>query len=232
MNHYFLVTYLPHLNTACPLETSSRELFELLETNLPLSDLIKIRDVRMLIDVENIYRYIDGLPIDNRGLLSSLAALEEALTKQDFFPDMVFDFLKKYPSFSDRKAHFEELVFSVLDMFLNVHKGVLRRYFLFKKDLYTHLKKLRSPGFWDKIEKNDSLSDFESSLTTLIQKLPISPKQTVNQLVELYFVEYENWSSSKHFSFDYLVTYVFKLMLLEDYSCRNEKQKLELETIR
>lgn len=236
---YFLATSLPSLHMNQPPEMGFDELQFMMSEHFSAFSMDKVKNLRMLTDIDNLLHFLNDESLDPRGNLTE-AELEEAITHEMFFPEFVYDFLVKYSTKEDRVLHFDQLYKAFFDEKIDNESGFVRDYYLFERNLRLVLAAHRALKMGEDLVEVFKEQDLQDSfvmelLTQKDQKqlqFPMEFADLQNQLarsqtpiedyqaVEGFRLEaYERLVMDKEFTVDYVLSYLMRLMIVEN-SCR------------
>lgn len=244
--YYFLLCSLPSINIGSKPEISFVDLKNYLDWNLSDKDKSLLYIFRQYTDIKNLKNLWLGLKIDPRGNLDE-KTLQEAFLTKDFFPEYVFEYVKKFPSNEDKINNFSSLEgnFLILQQ-ENLQSEFLRSYFLFEREVKLILVALRSKNlnkdlmkelFWE--DKLDPFFQNIASQTTereysppkeyevlkeMFVKLQKSPKVLYRSFLEYCLSKYMSFSEKDPFTIDQILGYLASLMLVEDYFYLNDEK--------
>lgn len=250
-NYYFLAASLPPLILGEKPDLSFEELMSRFQINLNKKDYQKITAFRRYIDVNNMRFLFLEEAIDLRGNLNE-KDLDEALLLKDNFPAYIFDFLDRFEKTSDKLKYFSG-IFSVFFKEEIAHeKGFLKAYFDFERNWRLVMLALRSKEQERDVAKQLQFEDFSDSIVAQIlaqkdasyydppseylelkerylscgkdpwQKYKVVAKWRLDQIEELV--------SNPVFSIDWILSYMARLVIVEDYCALDEaKGKMILD---
>ncbi len=253
-NYYFLAPSLPPLEIGHKPEISSEELFTRFEINLSEEDLKKVIVLRRFIDLNNIRAQLLEEVIDSRGNLNE-KELDEAILTSDIFPEYVFDFLKNYETPSERLKNFPRLLSQFFLEEIPLAEGFLKRYLTFEREWRLVMIALRSKQFgkdlFRELQFEDPKDPLIASILAQKDEKEYEPPLEYTDLKELYlscgpdpWQQYKTFAAWRFhridelidqpsFSIDWILGYMAKLMILENWSDLNEeKGAMILETLK
>jgi len=253
-NYYFLVPSLPPLSLRDKPEMTFAELSSRLQINLTKEDLQKTRVLRLFLDISNIRLLLMEEAIDPRGNLSE-KELDEALLIHDILPEYVFDFLGQFEKVPDRIKNFPGLLARFFNEEIPKQEGFLKKYLTFEREWRLVLLAFRAKQLGRDVAKELQFEDPHDPLVAsiLAQKdaAHYEPPHEYAELKELIascsadpwlenraFAEYrfkkiEQMAENQLFSIDQILSYMAKLMLVEQMNELDEERgKLVLDTFK
>ncbi len=254
MNYYFLAPSLPPLELGHIPDITSEELFARFKMNLTKEDMEKAQVLRRFTDINNIRALALEEPIDNRGNLNE-KELDEALLTHDIFPLYVFDFLDKYETPFQRLKYFSELLSRFFIEETDSNEGFLKRYLTFEREWRLVLAALRAKQRKKEILKELQFEDFKDPIVAQIlaqkDEKDYEPPLEYADLKQIYlscgedpwqqYKSVQTWRFNKieelvehpSFSIDWILAYVAKLMIVEQWNELDEEKGLMiLDTIK
>lgn len=237
--YYFLGCSLPSISLGQKPDVSYFELKKFLDWNLTESDKLVLYDFLQYIDIKNLKSLWLNKPIDLRGNLD-LKMLNEAMLAEDFFPDFVFEYLKKNETTEQRIENFSFLLRSFLNYHIQNNKNVfLKSYFTFERETKLLLLALRSKEFkfdisleMESEDKTDFLVQYILShleqaafevpkeyvkLQDIFLQNSKDPKGLYRQYLEYCLEKFSEMEAKEPFIIDQILGYITSLMLVEDY---------------
>lgn len=133
-NYYFVATSLPELELGVQPEITFSDLQQLLQNNLFSSDYDQVKSLLRFADIQNMRAIWKQEEPDVTGNLDPVD-LEEAILSQGGLPEYIYNYLIENKLNEDRLAHFAKLVNDYFIHEAKQHKGFLRDYLLFERDL-------------------------------------------------------------------------------------------------
>jgi hypothetical protein len=225
-----------------------------LDLGLDKKDLAKVRVLRLFVDLCNIRALFLEEEIDPHGNLSE-KELDEALLFQMGLPEYVFQFLSQFEKVPDKVSHFPGLLALFFNEESHKHKGFLRAYLTFEREVRLVLVGLRS-----KLVGSDLMQElqFEDPTDPLVAQLlaqkdadrydPPVEYQDLKELVsscyqdpwaeyeafaEYRFAKLEEMKGKGAFSVDQILCYVAQLMIVEGlFELNRQKGTRILETFK
>jgi len=253
-NAYFLAASLPPLELKEKPGITFEEFKNRLELNLSPKDLELASVLRRLVDLYNIRSLFLEEAIDPRGNFDE-KELDEALLTRDLLPEYVFDFLDRYETVADKVKYFFGLLTLFFQEEMAKHTGFVRWYLRFEREWRLVLMALRSKRSKRDLIAQLQFEDFSDSLVAdiLAQKdredytpppeyaelkeffveTGNDPWQQNLSLVEYRFRSIEEGVKAPLFSVEWVLSYLARLMLLEDWHELNkEKGRMILDTFK
>jgi hypothetical protein len=251
--YYFLAISLPPLKIGIKPEISFEEFITRLQVNLSPSDWKKVLKLRMLVDLLNIRALLSGQKLDPRGNYSE-KELDEMLLLKEGFPQYVFDFLDQFETNAAKLRHFGGLLATFFREEMQTAEGFLKWYFTFEWEYRLVLSAMRAKMYgrdFDEVLQFEDLNE-PFVMQILVQKdmERYEPPMEFAELKELFassggdpweqhkaFTEWkyarmEEIGSWDPFSIDAILSYMVRLLLVEDWQSLDEQQGREaLETI-
>jgi len=251
-NYYYLAASLPPLTIGEKPEISSEELKMRLKINLTKKDMEKAEVFLRYMDLNNIRSLLLEEPIDSRGNLNE-KELDEALLIHNILPQYVFDFLDHYETVNERIKYFPGLLVKYFNEEIPHQEGFLKKYLMFERQYRLVLTALRAKQLHTDIMRELQFEDFSDPLVAqiLAQKDAESyePPSEFIELKELLascgtdpwlkhklfaewrFKKIEELVDRPLFSIDWILSYMARLMIVEDWLKLDEKEgKMILET--
>lgn len=244
-NYYFLGTLLPALYIEIPPEISFFEAMHFFSMNLAPGDLGKVRALRTFLDVKNVYYLWTQESLDPRGNLSR-KELEEALINKVNLPEYLFEFLDKHESEQNRIKYFSEVIAHYFREEQQRHKGFLKKYLSFERQLRLVLAAFRAKRHSRDLTKEFQFEDpndffvqellaakdhpdfifpFEfSDLEDLLMTEYRDPLKEYQILAKYRFNKIEEMTIEEDFTIDWLLSYTAKLMAVEDWWKLDEEE--------
>jgi len=236
-NYYFLANALPELLIDSKPVISYKAVMTMFNENLTTSDLEQVKTLRLYYDILNIQRLIEQESFDFRANLGS-NQLKDSLLNYENLPSYVFEFFEAYSENSDRIANFSKLMSFYFDE--ESKKGsVLSDIIQFEKELRLTLigyrahrlgldlgHELRFEDQDDEIirdllnKKDHSGFDFGhkyARLSEMLQEALGNPLQEERVINTFRFNFYSNYQVGHPFSLHFLLAFVMKLMIVEDF---------------
>lgn len=214
--------------------------------NLSEEDLKKVLLIRRLIDLTNLSRLLKNEPCDSRGNLT-VKELDEALLNKTLLPNYIFEILDKYEETEKKIQHFPEIISAFYHREVLETEGFLKNYFEFERMLRLTLCAYRAKKLNRDLVKELQFEDPKGSFVAflLAQKdqphfeFPYDFQDLGEGLIKLrdpleqaFFIDdyrlkkIEELSDQPLFSIDYLLSYMVKLILLENLEKLDEERGL------
>ncbi len=251
--YYFLGCSLPVITIGERPEISFYEMQGMLKLNLSKGDYQKNIILKSYIDIKNLRLLWEHREIDPRGNLNA-KELEDTLLIQDILPEYVYEFLEKYNNNEDRIKNFPQLKAKFFYNEVNQNEGFLHYCFKFERDYRLLLTALRAKRLKKDLSRElqfedqyddlivyllaqkdaDSIEvpDEYSDLKRLYDENVTNPKDLHRVLLEYRFKKMEEMTEFKPFTIDYILGYLAKLMIVEDYASLDEnKGKATVESL-
>ncbi len=250
-NYYFLAASLPPLILGEKPELSFEELTSRFQINLSKKDCQKVARFRRYIDVNNIRFLFLEEAIDSRGNLNE-KDLDEALLLKDSFPAYIFDFLDRFEKTSDKLKYFSGIFSVFFNEEIAQEKGFLKAYFEFERNWKLVMLALRSKEQTRDVirqlqfedlsdplvaqilaQKDSSYYDPPSEYLELKEKYlscGADPWQKYKVVAKWRLDRIEELVSKPVFSIDWILSYMARLVIVEDYYALDEaKGKMILD---
>ncbi|HSX03276.1 MAG TPA: DUF2764 family protein [Rhabdochlamydiaceae bacterium] len=253
-NYYFIAASLPELKLGEKPEISFEELVYRLSLNLSKDDLEKTVVLRRYIDILNIRALLLEEPLDSRGNLNE-KELDEALLLESFFPPYVFDYLNQYEDKKDQIRNFSSLLIHYFSEEVKGQEGFLKKYLIFEREWRLVVAALRAKKLkWDitrelqfedftepvvadilaqkDVEQYEPPAEFQD-LKELIHACGDDPWALFKAISEYRFQKIEEMSGYPLFSMDWILGYMARLILVEQWvELDEEKGKNILENFK
>lgn len=250
-NYYFLGALLPPLKWGEKALISFKELKVFMEEILTPVDQQLVKKLLSFVDVSNIRQLLLEEPIDEKGNLSE-KELDEALLIHEGLPEYVFDFLKEFEKTSDRLRYFSKIMSEFFVQELADASGFLQRYFTFEREWRLVMLGIRAKQSGRDLARELQFEDPHDPLIAHLlaqkdadrydppveyQELKEIMHRTAPDPLEEYRVfsayrlrQIEAMEEGDVFSMDAILSYVARLMILEeDNELSDETGKQVLE---
>jgi len=246
--YYFLEASLPPLKIGVKPEITFEEFIYRLQINLSKSDWEKALKIRQLIDLLNIRALFSGQKLDHRGNYSE-KELDEMLLVQEGFPQYVFDFLGQFETNAAKLRHFAGLLARFFLEEMNHAKGFIKKYFSFEREYRLVMSAIRAKSQGrdlNEVLQFEELSDpFVAQILVQKDAERYEPPMEYAELKELFistgadpweqhkaFTEWkyariEEMSEGIPFTIDAILSYMVRLLLVEDWEALDEQQGRE-----
>ena len=252
--YYFLLCSFPTLNIGVKPPLSFNELEKYLDWNLSQKDKEVLAVFRQYKDIKNLKNTWMEKKIDPRGNLD-LKNINEVIQSQNFFPNFVFDFLKKYGSASERINNFAILEIQFLKYQINNLKNdFLVSYFTFEREIKLVSTALRAKLFnkdiANELKDEDQKDKFVENILSqkdsktyhppkqyeklrkIFLKFKDNPKKLYKAFLEYCMEMYNNFVINDYFTINQILVYLASLFLVEDYyELNHEKGKLLVDKL-
>jgi hypothetical protein len=247
MSYYFLEISLPPLKIDARPEISFSEFVFRLEVNLHPKDLKKVKKLRQFIDLLNIRAMLGGQKLDPRGNLSE-KELDQALLVKEGFPEYVFDVLGRWETNSAKFQNFSAVLAAFFKEEVKKSKGFLKNYFVFEREYRLVLTALRALNLGRDLAETLQFEELNDPFVAqiLVQKdmgsyeLPMEYAELKQifassgpdagkqhkAFTEWKFAKVEEMAM-KPFSIDAILSYMVRLMLVEDWQALDEERGKE-----
>ncbi|MDX8430482.1 MAG: DUF2764 family protein [Candidatus Algichlamydia australiensis] len=246
-NYYFVAASLPSLALDQELEISFASLMELFAMNLGREDLEQITLLRSYFDIENLFHLLRDETLNLKGNLFR-GELEEAILHPETLPNFLQEFFIRYPK-EEQQLKNSHIAYELYFHFAQEEaKGFLKRYLQFERkrrlSLAAYRAKKQGRDWAQELIDEERFDSFTASL--LAQKegkgiefsfdlrdlgeklLSVSkPYEEAHMMAEYRLNKIDDLSEFPLFSFDYLVAYTIKLIILEEMA--NYDQELGRE---
>lgn len=250
-NYYFLAPSFPELVLGEKPDITFEELLGRLEINLTKKDLKKTACFRRYLDIGNIRALFLEEAIDDRGNLSE-KDLDEAILLKAELPQYVFDFLDRFDGVSEKLHNFSGLFSLFFSEEIEKSSGFLKTFFAFERETKLVLLALRAKEMGREITREVQFEDFSDPLVAQILAQKDSetyeppaeyrglkevfatcgsdPWQQYRQITQWRFNQIEEMVSGPLFSIDWILAYMARLLLVEQWNELDEtKGKMILE---
>ncbi|KPK32701.1 MAG: hypothetical protein AMS24_03355 [Chlamydiae bacterium SM23_39] len=236
--YYFLCCFFPVLNWQVKPELSFFELDRILRWHLSDKDKSLLKIFKQYVDIKNIKALLENLRLDPRSNLDE-KGLDQSFLVGDFFPYLVFDFLKKYTGKEDRITNFASLLSNFLNYQIdNTKSPFLSFYFKMEREIRIVLSALRAKELKKDIVKElffedprDPFINFIFSqkedeslevpkeylqLKELFLKNKENPKHLEIALLKFKFFKNNDEMKKYFFNIDQILGYLANLIIIED----------------
>lgn len=235
-NYYFLANSLPPLEIGKEPELDFFDFLHLLETNVYKSDLEKSEVIRRFYDMQNLRAFWLDEPHDQRGNLPH-NELDEALLTGEGLPEYAQDFLQSYDGKENYLKAFSRLISEYFECEIQDSEGFLHDYLWFERDWRLVFCAFRAK----KIGADLAFElRFEDPFDTLVAQLmaqkdakTFEPPDGFEELKKIFEIdeptelhkalcEYrmhkvDEIAEGDLFSFDFILSYMTKLILVEKW---------------
>lgn len=248
-NYYFLTSYLPPLVLGEIPEINLRQLYDLLSYTLKPSDLVKSRILQNYFDIYNLRLLWLGRPLNERGGLNP-SDLSEAVVTYDGLPYYVYEFLEKYPSVEKRLQYFPSLVHDFFIKEIERSEGFTKKYLQFARQWRLVVLGFRAKQLGrdliEELQFEDPTDDIVaqilaqkdsktydppeeySNLKLLFNTHYNSPLELEHALLEYRFNKVEEMLEQELFSIDWILGYMVKLSIVEQWQELNNQEGLTI----
>lgn len=141
--YYYVGTLLPSLSFDAAPDMSFAELQPILQDQLSVKDLEKVKLLRQFYDLLNLKALWLHEPLDMRGGMDRVE-LEDVLAGHSGMAPFVYEFLSIYEKTADRVRHFPQLLAQFFQAALKEKDPLLQRYFRFERESRLILTALRA----------------------------------------------------------------------------------------
>ncbi len=246
--YYFLGASLPPLKIGVKPEITFEEFINRLQINLDKSDWEKVIKLRQLIDLLNIRALFSGQKLDHRGNYSE-KELDEMLLIKEGFPQYVFDFLGQFETNAAKLRHFSGLLAQYFHEETQLAEGFLRKYFAFEREsrlvLAAIRAKMQGRDFNEVLQFEDLNDPFVAQILVQKDAERYEPPAEYEELKELFvssgadpwelhkaftewkYAQIEEMGEGVSFSIDSILSYMVRLLLVEDWQALDEQQGRE-----
>lgn len=243
-NYYFLSNALPELEVHSKPVISFPDLMVLFQENLSEGDLKQVKVLRLFYDILNIQRMLEHEGRDFRAHLSE-NELKSALVHHEFFPSYVFDYMDRYGEGEEQVEHFPELIASYYRVESETNdpaSDILR----FERKLRLYLVAYRARRRGDDLAEalyfEDSadplvdellhakdldsldLGDDLQGLGELLATCEGKPMEEDEAIAKFRFSFYMNYKVGHPFSLHFLLSFMMRLMILEDFEMHDRER--------
>ncbi len=238
MRYFFLASFLPPLCITSPAEVSFFGLLSLFKQNMSNADLKKIQVIRSFIDLKNVKRLLQKIPLDRRGNMNE-KELDEAIVTREGFPPYLYEQLDRYDQVAEKVRHFSKVLADFFREMDTKKGGFLPFYFSFEREWRLLMIGFRSKKTNRNLAKELQYEDLHDPIVAYILAQKDHPqfefppdyrdlqdqlKQIGNRPMEQYKAlatyRFNRWMGrmEKHpFSVDYILGYFVQFMLVEDW---------------
>ena len=245
-NYYFVAPSLPTLVLGEIPEISFDELMTRLLLNLSRADMQKINTLRLVLDLKNIRALYSGRPLDTRANLSE-KELDEALLIQDDLPEYVFEFLDQFEEDKEKARHFFGLLSRYYSEEIPKQEGFLKELLIFQREIRLVLAAIRAKktkrditselqfeDFTDpivaQILAQKDMGDYEppleyQELKEKLRNCGDDPWQQYQTIISYEFQRIEEMTGYPLFSLDWILGFVARLLLVEQWNALNDEKK-------
>ena len=247
MSHYFLLLSLPPLSLKVKPDISYAELKDLLLLNLSESEYRTIFSVFEENDLYHLKAFWLGLTFQEEGVFDP-STIEERLLVQENLPLYLTDFLGKYETNQEKALHFNELLASFYREKEEGKEGFLRDWFSFERSVRLYLTAFRAKTLGRDLSKELQFEDPKDatvafliaqkegselfvpneweSLRNLFVQNGQDPEKLHEALLEYRFEKLEELEEKMvPFSFDQVLSYVAKFLLVERFFGQGDREK-------
>lgn len=253
-NYYFVAASLPPLVLGEKPDITFEELMYRLSLNLSQDDLEKVKVLRRYFDIQNIRNLLLEEPLDPKGNLNE-KELDEALLLESFLPEYIFDFLNQYEDKKAQIRNFSGLFIRYYSEEAKLQTDFLKKYLIFEREWRLVLLGLRARKLkWDVVRElqfedftdplvaailaQKDMEQFEppseyKELYELLHSCGDDPWAQFKVLSEYRFHKIEDMSGYPLFSMDWILGYIARLILVEQWvELDEEKGKNILENFK
>jgi len=253
MAYYYLAASLPPMEFGDLPELSTMELLDQYGMNFDKQAREQLAVLRLWFDLQNIrqlYTFRSGpVHLDVRGNFAK-QELKQALEDQHGLPEYVYDFLRQHEAHKDALSHFAELVSTYFVTEASKASGFVREYLAFERNLRLILTGFRAKKLKRDMRKEFAFEDMHDDIVSAIfaqQESPYfeapagyeelqemflaaedHPMHQYRYLAELRFRRLREMVQGKPFTLDYLLSYLLRVVLLEDLHSLDDTQGLEV----
>jgi len=248
--YYFLCCFIPYLDWKIKPEISFDELSRILKWHLSDKDKKFLEIFKQYIDIKNIKAFLENLNLDPRGNLDE-KSLKQSFLVEDFFPYLVFDFLKKYTNVEDRLKNFSILLSNFLNyQIINVKSSFLHFFFKMEREIRVVLTALRARDLRKDIMEELFFEDYRDPFIHFIfsqkgnenleipkEYIPLKelflknkdhPKKLEIALLKFKFFKNIEESKKYFFTIDQILGYIANLIIIEDLTILMQSPKKEM----
>ena len=238
--YYFLATSLPDLELNSKPTVAFNELMVLFKENLSTRDWKQVELLRLYYDLINIERLLRNENFDPRANLD-VNELRDVILNHEYFPEYVIEFFETFTETPVQLEHFPKMVrdyffveskrSSTVGKIIGFDRGLrliltALRTFKMKADLAHELR--YEDGLESDIAKLLAVKDMAAldmnGYRDLIEKLQDlkSPVEEMQALAAFRFAFYSELQYESPFGMPYLLGFMMKLMILEDFEMQNQ----------
>lgn len=235
-NYYFVAASLPDLQLHKELEITFSDLMRLFAMNLHSEDFAQIAIFRSYFDLDNIFHLLREEELDPRGNLFRWE-LEEALLHTQGLPEYIIEFLLRYPKDEQRLKNSHIAYELFYRRVIAQTSGFLHTYLLFERRMRLVLAAYRAKKegrAWENelideerselftaqliAQKEGTTLDFPLEYRSLYEKIQSAeaPQEQNLAIAEYRIRKIDEMCDFPLFSFDYLVAYMAKFIILEE----------------
>lgn len=238
MKYYFLSCTLPQLNIDHKVDISLEEIEALFSINLSIKDLEKINILRSYYDINNLLAFWQEKEIDNRGTLDE-KGIEEAMLVQNFFPEYVFEYVRRYEELHEKIRNFSFILMNFFNDQIEKNEGFLKEYFLFEKQCRLIITFLRSKklkkDFLDEVKYEDEkdfflmeilkqkeMENYEppreyAKLKDIFIKYQAHPNEMQKEFLKFKLKRIDEMIETKNFTIDEILGYLAKFFIILEW---------------
>jgi len=217
---------------------SFASLIDLLEKNMSMRDFKKIHSIRSFVDLKNVKRLFQNIPLDTRGNMTE-KELDEAIVTREGLPHYLYEHLDRHDQAIKKVGHFSRVFVDFFREMENKKRGFLSFYFSFerkwrllmlgfrsKKTRRDLTKELQYEDVHDPVvayilaQKDRPQFDFPLDNQDLHDQLKQVEGQPMEQYKTLARYRFNTWMERIEkcpFSVDYILGYFVQFMLIEDW---------------
>lgn len=243
--YYYLATSLPALQIGVPPEIDFQELMTLLKENLTEVDYKRTLRLRWLYDIANIKAFWTGEPLDHWGTLDKNELEEVLITRENYLPDFIYEFLADYETLDERLKNFTKLFASYFNKLITRGHGFSKQYAQFERNLRLTLTAFRARQLGRNLEKEFQFEDpndeiiaqllaqkdaktFEppagfENLKPILEEFYDSPMDLQKALYEYRFNKLEEIVNFDTFSIDRILTYLLEYIMVDKWNQLDKK---------
>ena len=210
----------------------------LFEENMSKRDLKKIQIIRSLVDLKNVKRLFQNIPLDKRGNMTE-KELEEAIVTREGFPSYLYEHLDRYDQVTDKVGQFSRVFADFFREMESKKGGFLPFYFSFERKWRLLMIGFRSKKIKRDLAKELQYEDFRDPLVAYIlaqkdhpqfefpmdyrdlhdqlKEAESHPKKQYEALATYRFNKWRARMETRPFSIDYILGYFVQFMLIEDW---------------
>lgn len=247
MSHYFLLLSLAPLSLKAKPEISYAELKDLLLLNLSEVEYEKVFSVFEENDLYHLKAFWLGLSFQEEGAFDP-STIEERLLVQENLPSYLVDFLAKYETPLEKVRHFRELLASFYQEKEEGPEGFLQSWFGFEREVRLYLTAFRAKTLGRDLSVELQFEDPKDptvafliaqkegselfvpneweSLKNLFVQNGQDPERLHLALLEYRFEKLEELEEKMvPFSFDQVLVYVAKFLIVHRFFSQGDQQK-------
>ena len=249
MGHYFfLSSAMPQLELGHIPDMTFLELLDLYKTNLTSYDWKKVTEILRYIDLVNVRHLLKKEPLNFRGNYDE-KELDEMLLNKHILPLYLFDLFDEFENEKEQIAHYSRVFSYFFREQAESQTGFLRVFFQFEREwrlvLTCYRAKKRNRDLLKELQYEDAKDPFVAQLLAqkdspqfefpfeyrdlgeLLTSSPKHPLEEYRLMASYRFAKVEEFSNYQIFSLDWLLSYMIRLMIVEEWNELNDEKGKE-----